>query len=165
MRVTVDNGIAYFHLNQPNLGWIAAVIGLVATGVTILVSKLAEKKQGWDGWTQQEKQQFVREAIMVGKEAVRQGKAPSVEAVVQQLVSEVWPGNWQIWKESNPTETNWIRQADQQMMNGGKRLGISSSAGIGLLIGAGLLFSYPKLTKEYRKRIKAKLNVKPSKSK
>lgn len=99
------------------LGWIATVIAAVAALVPVIVNAFSSApKDTWSGWSQAEKQEYVRQGIIAAKEMVRQGQAATVEQGMMTVIAQVeLDESWEVWKQRNPTETQWIYQAETEM--------------------------------------------------
>jgi len=121
-------------VNQPQqvgMGFIGAAIGLVATLVPLVISAFKNKKgdDSWSKWPQSKKQEYVRQSIVLASAQNQTGEAASVDQAMKNIIAKVYPGDWNVWKKSNPTETRWIMDAEAES-NKTSSLGLSSTGGL-----------------------------------
>lgn len=83
----------------------------------------------WDKLTQSKKQELVKELIRASIDLVLVGEYNTVEDAVSKAIAEVYPGSWDIWKNSNPTETNWIKEADKEVSQAYRMITDSANRG------------------------------------
>jgi len=100
--------------SEQGLGWIAAAITAVAALVPFLVKVL--KRDDWSRMDRADKEQFVKEGIIVAKQAVKTGQAKSIEEFMQQLIAQIEKNeNWSTWKHRNPWAVDIIEEAETQI--------------------------------------------------
>jgi len=69
----------------------------------------------WDKSTQAQKQTLVKQLISESVPFVLSGEIVSVESYIEKNIAHVWGGQWSVWKQSNPTETIWIKAAEKEV--------------------------------------------------
>ena len=126
---------------SPGLGWVTAVVGLVASLVPLIIKwTKGDPQDVWSGFSSSEKIQYVNEAIVVAKEAVRQGQANTIEQSVQVLIAQVeLDESWDEWKSKNQSLVVLINQAQLDIESEQKNS--LASLGSGNIVLWALLFS------------------------
>ena len=119
--------------NTQGLGLIDDIISLVAEVLGLVNSLIGGggPKSVWSSWDQATKQAFIRQSIIEAVKAVERGEYNSVEEVMKQIIAKVYTEghSWETWKRDNPTETQWIYDAENQVKVGTFNLGLGNMGG------------------------------------
>ncbi len=104
-----------------NPGAAAVILPAVIQGIATLVPIFVQifgggKKDQWSSMSWSQKHEFVRQGLIVATSAVLQGKANSVEEVMQTLIAQVeLDESWSKWKRLNPDFYGMIQEAQQEV--------------------------------------------------
>ena len=107
-------------LHGQGLGWIATVITAVAALIPTVISMFSNPQDVWDGWSQPERENYVRQSLIAAKEAVKQGKNQSIEEFMMIAIAQVEHNDdWPTWKQKNPSFIPWMQQAQIEVQQAG----------------------------------------------
>lgn len=120
--------------NSQGLGWIATVITAVAALIPTVIELFSDPQDVWSGWSQSEKENYVRQSLIAAKEAIKQGEVQNIEEFMMIAIAQVeHDEDWPTWKQKNPSFIPWMQQAQIEVQQAG--------FGSAKVIGWGLFFA------------------------